>query len=287
MNEVALLNQTHVNVWDSFNLSEIKQIFAPKLTDSEFKIFVEMGKITNLNPFLKEIWAVKYGDNAQIFIGRDGYRKSAQKNPNYDYHHVDAVYSNDNFHYDMIKGEVTHTYNFKERGKLVGAYAYLKKHNASRPTYVFVDLNEYDTGKSLWVTKKATMIKKVAEAQVFRMGFQELFAGTYSPEEYDEDSNVNKNRFTSVPVNKVLPKNNNIIEGEVVEESPLIKLTFDKFKSDINNATTLDRLKEIYEQIKSSEIVNYVKYKDELYKLYTDVKMNIIQERELNASQSP
>ena len=94
-----------LSIWnDNEHLQEIRKLFAPTLSDIEFKIYVGMGKATGLNPFLKEIWAIKFGKDkdgkelpAQIFIGRDGYRKGAQSHPEYDFHQSDAVYENDKF----------------------------------------------------------------------------------------------------------------------------------------------------------------------------------------------
>lgn len=189
---------------DNAKLAEIRKLFAPKLTDMEFQFFVGMGKATNLNPFLREIWAVKYSDKeaAQIFIGRDGYRKSAQSHRDYDYHQCDAVYENDEF--EMNDGVIKHKYNLKNRGELLGAYCIAKRKNSERPCYVFAELREYSTGKSLWREpglyknekgymsqggKPATMIKKVAESQCLRAGFQELFAGTYGEEEMESMRN--------------------------------------------------------------------------------------------------
>ncbi len=185
--ELAVLN-TKLDLWECpTQLQEVKEIYGKNLTTGEFKTLIHMGKATGLNPFLKELWAIKYGDSAaQIFIGRDGFRKSAQANPNYDYHHVDAVYSNDELHYDLNKGEVYHKQDFKNRGNLLGAYCIVKRKSATKPVFVFVDLKEYTTGKSLWASKPATMIKKVAEAQCLRMAFQELFGGAYSDAEIEE-----------------------------------------------------------------------------------------------------
>ncbi len=178
---------TDITVWtNSESLVTIKEMYAKNATQSEFQVFGEIGKRCGMNPFLKEIWLVKYGDNpAQIFIGRDGYRKSAQRHPLYDFHVSDAVYSADKF--DVVNGEVNHKYNLANRGALVGAYCVVQRKGSSRPTYVFVELKEYSTSKSLWhpqTGKPATMIKKVAEAQGLKSAFQELFAGTYS--EYEE-----------------------------------------------------------------------------------------------------
>lgn len=192
MNNLSVIEKTssNLNIWDSSeDLKQIKEIYGRNLSPGEFNTLVQMGKATGLNPFLREIWAVKYGESAaQIFIGRDGYRKSAQRHPLYDYHMTDAVYSEDTF--DVSNGQINHKYKLSNRGILIGAYCIVQRKGSSRPTYVFVELKEYTTGKSLWnatTGKPATMIKKVAEAQGLKSAFQELFAGTYS--EYEEFTN--------------------------------------------------------------------------------------------------
>src|SRR5690349_6155899 len=116
-NELALNENKIMMMWnDEAQLKTIKDMFAKKTTHDEFQIFVQLGIATGLNPFLREIWAVKYGDNAaQIFVGRDGYRKIISRNPNYDGHIVDAVYSNDEFNVDLVAGYVKHIPNFKNK----------------------------------------------------------------------------------------------------------------------------------------------------------------------------
>lgn len=183
---------TELTIWEAPKLPEIRKSFAKDLSDVEFGMFVQLGVATGLNPFLREIWAVKYGSNAaQIFVGRDGYRKGAQRHPLYEYHVCDAVYTNDLF--GAKSGEVVHEYKLGSRGELVGAYCIVKRKYAEKPCYVFVELKEYSTGKSLWQTKPATMIKKVAEAQCLRMAFQDLFGGTYAEEEAWKQGQENPN----------------------------------------------------------------------------------------------
>lgn len=187
-NELSTITNS-MDLWDDQErLKEIKAIFAPKLTNNEFSAFIGMGKANDLNPFTREIWAIKYADNApaQIFIGRDGYRKSAQRNPDYQTHIVESVHEKDEFKFK--NGEVHHEYG-AVRGKLIGAYCMVYKKSCERPTYVYCLLSEYSTGKSLWnaeTGKQATMIKKVAEAQALRMAFQEQYSGTYSEFERHE-----------------------------------------------------------------------------------------------------
>lgn len=189
------IKQSQIDMWeDKEKLEEMKKLICKvRLTEVEFSTFIEIGKGTQLNPFLREIWVVKYDDKspASIFIGRDGYRKAAQRDPEYDYHQCDAVYANDKF--SVVDGVPRHEYTLTNRGELIGAYCIAKRHKSSRPIYVFAPLTEYSTGKSLWNPqsgKQATMIKKVAESQCLRACFQDLLGGTYAPEEVERDHTI-------------------------------------------------------------------------------------------------
>lgn len=273
MNELATIENKNISIWDSRDsLEQIKQIFAPTLTNNEFTVFVEMGKATGLNPFLKEMWAVKYkqGDAAQIFVGRDGYRKSAQRHPLYDYHTSDAVFSNDKF--DVSNGEVSHKYNLQDRGNLMGAYCVVQRKGSSRPTYVFVDIKEYNKGFSVWKEKPSTMIKKVAEAQALKAAFQELFAGTYSEFEAWENDAAHqkqgkglqglKEKLGLIEAETIEPE---LIDfdsntGEVQEENPTVL----DIITIINDANTLEELVKVRTLAKNiSE-----KEKESLIKIY-------------------
>jgi phage recombination protein Bet len=172
------------SMWhDAAQLKEIRQmVSSTPLTEIEFQALVGIGRATGLNPFLRELWAVKYGSKAaQIFIGRDGYRLGAQRHHEYEYHQVESVYSNDKF--EIINGEINHRAGFSNRGDLLGAYCIVKRKSASKATHVIITMKEYDLDQSLWKSKPETMIKKVAEAQGLRQSFQDVFGGTYSDAE--------------------------------------------------------------------------------------------------------
>lgn len=208
---------------------QIKETYGKGLNDGEWKLFVGLGVATGLNPFLREIWAVKYGTNpASVFIGRDGYRRSAQNHPEYEYHFADAVCANDV--YKVVSGEVTHEYTLKDRGALVGAYCIVKRKSASKPAVTFVDLKEYVQAFGVWKTKPATMIKKVAEAQGLRASFQELFAGTYEESENWQDDKRVVDAPTApqtpaptapeAPAKKPRATKAKVVDAEVVDTPP-------------------------------------------------------------------
>jgi phage recombination protein Bet len=170
-----------VDVWQKSEV--IRKLFAPTLSQEEFLFFMGLGKSMGANPFKREIWAIKYDSKApaSIFLARDFYRKVAQSQPDYKVHRSFSVYENDQF--KIKNGNPDHEFTLKNRGKLIGAYAELIKKGIDQSFVVYVDFSEYNTGRSNWKKMPATMISKVAEAQVLRMAYQNLFSGTYSEDE--------------------------------------------------------------------------------------------------------
>lgn len=221
MNELQSKQDSQLVMWDEpASLKEIKEIFAPNLTETEFKAFVGLGKGTGLNPFLKEIYAVKYDKTkpATFIIARDGYRKSSQAHPDYDYHRTSAIYSNDTFEND--NGKINHKYGYGDRGQLLGAYCMVKRKSASEPIYVDVPLKEYDQNHSCWRNMKETMIKKVAEAQCLKAAFQELFSGSMSDDEYQVAKTSPKQDSASLKedlLNTINQSKGVVIDAEPVE----------------------------------------------------------------------
>lgn len=223
MHNAMTINTTAIDIWhNEAKLQEIRRMVSPTtpLTDLEFSFMVELGRATQLNPFLREIWAVKYkqGAPASIFLGRDGYRKIAQRQPDYEYHQVNAVYSKDEF--KIANDEIQHNYGLASRGELIGAYCIVKRKSSQRYTYVMVTVSEYNSRQSMWNSKPETMIKKVAEAQALRQNFQEVLAGTYSDAEIPQEE---KPSFHLVQGNTQTEKLNSLLDeslGEMIEESP-------------------------------------------------------------------
>lgn len=199
MSNVVEIKKNELEVWEQ--KEQIRKIFAPNLSTTEFEYFCSLGKALNANPFTREIWAVKYDSKqpAQIFCGRDFYRKKAQELPNYNGHIVDAVYENDKF--TVENGKPKHTYSLSNRGKLIGAYCVVYRKDTANPYFVYVDFNEYNKGFSNWKSMPATMIKKVAEAQALRGAFQGVFAGTYDEsEKWIENNETTTEEITEVEV---------------------------------------------------------------------------------------
>lgn len=213
-NEITTVNSQAIAVWqDSEN---IRKIFAPKLTETEFKFFMGLGKALGANPFTREIWAVKYQENqpASTFCGRDFYRRKAQEQPDYNGHVVEVIYANDEL---LIQnGMITrHVPNFKEPGKIWGAYCIVFREDKT-PYVARVRFDEYNKGFSNWKSMPETMIKKVAEAQGLRGAYQGIFAGTYAEgEEWDQEKpSIKPTVVTITPESIVDPGEANAVADE-------------------------------------------------------------------------
>jgi len=140
----------------------IRDMCAKDCTENEFLLLMQLAKTYQLDPFAKQIWAVKYGNNpAAIFCGRDGFLAIAHRSGKFD---------------GMESG------TRKDGDDLVGWCRVYRK-DMSRPFEVEVSLSEYSTGKNLWQTKPKTMIVKVAESHALRRAFG--ISGLYAPEEID------------------------------------------------------------------------------------------------------
>lgn len=204
--------ENNIAILDS-KATEIKQLFAPTLSQIEFDYFISLAKSLNANPFKKEIYAIKYmawnKDTKQndlpqlsVFCGRDLYRRIAQEQPDYLVHIASPIYANDT--YEKVNGQVTHKTSLKNRGELVGAYCSLWKKNCNIPFTVEVLFSEYKKTTKIWQDIPATMICKVAESQCLRMAYQGIFSGTY-----DESENWQvQNNTIDIPTNEVseMPK---------------------------------------------------------------------------------
>jgi len=230
--------------WDNEQvLNDIRATCPAQLTKTEFITFINTCRSMNLNPFTKEIYCLKNGTNPmQIIVARDGYRKVAQREAEYDYHQTDAVYSNDKFR--VYHGEVEHEYDLTDRGKIIGAYCTVKRRSSSKPMYVYVEFKEYDLKRSLWLTKPATMIRKVSEAHALRMAFQAVFVGTYDEDELPEEMLKQNNKPEPAPKPMITEKQVEEIDALML----LGDMSYERIQSAIDKFYKKQELHELTER---------------------------------------
>lgn len=157
-----------------------------RVSDQEVAMFINLCRFTGLNPWLREAYCIKYGNEpATLVVGKDAYFKRAEANDAYDGIDAGIILQ------DEESGQVTYrSGTLKLAGEiLVGGYAEVYRKDRSHSFRIEVSFDEYagrkkdGTLNSQWSKKPATMIRKVAMVQALREAFPQSLSGMYVAEE--------------------------------------------------------------------------------------------------------
>jgi phage recombination protein Bet len=161
-------------------------------------MFLELAARYDLDPFAREIWCAvpkaedgsPRTDKVLIMVGRDGFLKIAQRNPDYRGMDSDVVRENDDFTVERTqdgKRLISHKYG-RERGKAVAAYAIVYR-EGREPTYFHAAIEDFKPANpnahTQWAKGPGPMILKCAEASALRRAFS--ISGIVAEEEVARD----------------------------------------------------------------------------------------------------
>jgi phage recombination protein Bet len=168
----------------------LKNSICKGVSNEEFEIFLMACAKTQLDPFMRQIYAVKrkskkadgtWGETMTIQTGIDGYRLIAERTERY------------------APGPEP-TYVLDKNGNLVSATAYIKKmtkdgtwHTVSASAFIeeycqtFLDKSTGEKKPTgMWANMPKTMLAKCAEAQALRKAFPAEMSGVYTKEEMQQ-----------------------------------------------------------------------------------------------------
>ena len=174
----------------------VRKYLDPKgtATDEELAYFIAQAKTQNLNPFTKEIYFIKYGNQpAQVVVALKAFQKKADAHPAYDGMESGIIYEKD--------GEIQRSEGaFLPKGAdILGGWAIVYRKDRSHPTKIEVTFSEYDNSKirkegvmnqygkpnkpNTWDDKPSVMIRKVAIVTALREAFPNELGGNYEIDE--------------------------------------------------------------------------------------------------------
>ncbi|MCK9568688.1 phage recombination protein Bet [Candidatus Pacearchaeota archaeon] len=166
---------------------DIKTYICPAANDQEVMIFLKLCQARNLNPFLRDAYLIKYDQTkpAQMVVGKDAFTKKAEDHPKFDGYKAGIIVKNPG----SLNGLDYREGTFLLKGEdLLGGWAEVYRSDRKATPYkMAVSMGEYSTGKSNWVSKPATMIRKVALVQALREAFPSEFSGMYDGDEMGID----------------------------------------------------------------------------------------------------
>lgn len=160
-----------------------------RVSIQEVAMFMNLCKFSGLNPWLKEAYCIKYGNEpATMVVGKEAFEKRAEENPAYDGDESGIVVIDKNGVISYRKG----TLKLPDE-EIIGGYAEVWRKDRTYSTRIEVSFDEYagrkkdGTLNSQWAKKPATMIRKVALVQALREAFPKSFGGMYIAEEQGID----------------------------------------------------------------------------------------------------
>ncbi len=166
----------------------IKRTICKGSSDDELQLFIHACKRTGLDPFMKQIHAVKRGDVMTIQTGIDGLRLIADRSGNYS------------------PGREP-TFQYDKDSKLISATAYIKKrtsdgvwHEVSATAF----LSEYKPTykNNFWESKPHLMLAKCSEALALRKAFPAEMSGLYTHEEMEQATPM-PSQIDEIPIQPV------------------------------------------------------------------------------------
>ena len=156
------------------------------VSDQEVVMFLNLCRFQHLNPFLREAYLIKFGNQpATIVTGKDAITKRAMRNPSFAGQQAGVVVQ------IVETGELEYRTGslVLEGENLVGGWAKVFVKGYQQPMEAVVSFSEYvGTTKdgavnSQWSKKPATMIRKVALVQALREAFPDDLSGLYDQSE--------------------------------------------------------------------------------------------------------
>lgn len=194
------------------------------VTNQEVGMFLKLCEGQKLNPFLREAYLAKYGNQpAQMIVGKDAFTKRAESSPNYKGSKSGVIVVNLNKQIENREG----TFYLKGREELVGGWAKVFFKDDKEEVFNTVSLDEYVGRKkdgsitSMWATKPGTMIRKVALVQALREAFPNVLGQLYVAEELGADDEqplkepINKEKETATPEPPKMASKN--LKGQIMQ----------------------------------------------------------------------
>lgn len=183
------------------------------VTDQEIAMFINLCRYQGLNPFLREAYLIKYDSKApaSTVVGKDAFtRRAAQIEECKGWSAGVAVVTKKN---EYVEREGTIVL---PEERLVGGWCEVLRDGWEKPFKASVNLNEYNTGKSMWAKMPATMIRKVAIVQGLRDAFPDKFQGMYDQSEMGTDGSLPETEIPQNPEEQPIDKAKKKAIGELI-----------------------------------------------------------------------
>lgn len=169
------MTSSSLALWTPEQTQLISTTIAPGCSNDELRLFAYACHRTGLDPFSKQIYAIKRGGKMTIQAGIDGLRAIAERTGQLD--GSETYWCGD----DGVWSDVWLNSKPPAAAKTV-----LHRKGAAHPFVGVVRFTDYNAGQGLWSKMPAAMIAKCSEALALRKAFPADLSGVYSTDEMDQ-----------------------------------------------------------------------------------------------------
>jgi len=173
--QLATRNGSSDISWTDEQKKLIATVIAPGCTGDELRLFAYHCQRTGLDPFSKQIYAIKRGGRMTIQVSIDGLRAIAERTGQLD---------GSQKYWCGPEGDWQDVWLADKPPTAAKAVIYRK--GCSHPFVGVALFRDYNAGQGLWTKMPSVMLGKCAEAQALRAGFPADLSGLYASEEMDQ-----------------------------------------------------------------------------------------------------
>lgn len=219
-----------LTLWTPEQTQLISSTIAPGCSNDELRLFAYACQRTGLDPFSKQIYAIKRGGRMTVQAGIDGLRSIAERTGQLD--GSETFWCGEDGQWQDV---------WLAKTPPAAAKTIIYRKGAAHPFVGVARFADYNAGQGLWSKMPAAMIAKCSEALALRKAFPADLSGVYSTDEMQqaEAEPVEAVTVTSAPAPAALPA------GDA-------KL-FQAGKAAIAKASTMEELAKVNERMKKRQ----------------------------------
>ncbi|MGA1114540.1 MAG: phage recombination protein Bet [Aquiluna sp.] len=170
-----MTNTVTITTWTPDQVQLISSTIAPGCTNDELRLFAYACQRTGLDPFSKQIYAIKRGGKMTIQAGIDGLRAIAERTGQLD--GSETYWCGEDGQWQDV---------WLSAKAPAAAKTIVHRKGSQHPFVGVARFADYNAGQGLWSKMPAAMIAKCSEALALRKAFPADMSGVYSTDEMDQ-----------------------------------------------------------------------------------------------------
>jgi phage recombination protein Bet len=169
------MTSSSLTLWTPEQKQLIASTIAPGCSADELRLFGLACQRTGLDPFSKQIYAIKRGGKVTIQVSIDGLRSIAERTGELD--GSETLWCGEDGQWQDV---------WLSSKPPAAAKTIIHRKGSQHPFVGVARFADYNAGQGLWNKMPATMIAKCSEALALRKAFPADLSGVYSGEEMDQ-----------------------------------------------------------------------------------------------------